>query len=222
MRGSCYLVHGLINAEPLQTLAVGGHWGEERRSGARWCQFSLFLVLSCSLDIMRAHRPVHDVSHMSRSFRIVLHYTLHIASPEPIVTRSVTLHHTLHHTHPNIIVSRSVTGNMTCHDTGWQFHKITECTGVQHWSTCVTPGVHLYSHRQPQVSGPLTPAAQSVRASRGWHKSDTRHGVRGHCYKTQTIISHRMLNRRYKIRNRYCVVSVSQHRRMSMFKYLGC
>ena len=44
MRGSCYLMRGLINAEQSQTLDVGGHWGEERSSGARWCQSSVFLA----------------------------------------------------------------------------------------------------------------------------------------------------------------------------------
>ena len=175
MRGSCYLVHGLINAEPLQTLAVGGHWGEERGSGARWCQFSLFLVLSCSLDIMRAHRPVHDVSHMSRSFRncAALHITPCVTwahcHEECDTASHITSHTPKHH---------CVTQRDREHDMSWhrltvsQDHRVYRCTALVYlchpWCTPVqsqaAPG--LWSSHTSRSVG-----SGQQRLTQVWHQT---------------------------------------------------
>ena len=159
---------------------------------------------------MRAHRPVHNFSHLSCSLRIVSHYTLHCVTMSPL-SRGVwhCITHYITHTQTSLCHS-SVTGNMTCHDTGWQFHKITECTvystGLPVSGLISPPTVHLYSYRQTQVPlGPLTPGSVSSgqqRMIQVCHQTWSEETML-QCYKTQTI-SHHMLNREDK---KCCVVT---------------
>ena len=65
-----------------------------------------------------------------------------------------------------------------------------QCTALVYLCQVSPPTVHLYSHRQTQVPVVLSHQAQSVQASRGWHKSVTRHGVRRHCY---NVTKHKLL-----------------------------